>query len=142
MKTTFLLTMAAVLFTSTVGFAKKSEVSQCLDNATSNNAMKQCVFAEYQRQDKKLNIEYQELMTTLKKDESEDGKEIVNRVIKAERAWITLRDTSCAVEGVEMMNGSGEGLIVGGCLGKLTRERVVYIMGLQKSLGSVEPETK
>ena len=39
-----------------------------------------------------------------------------------------------------MMNGSGEGLIVGGCLGKMTRERVIYIMGLQKSLGSAEPE--
>lgn len=142
MKTTFFLTIATVLFTSTVSFAKKSEVSQCLDGATSNSAMKQCVFAEYDRQDKKLNIEYQELMTSLKKDDSEDGKEIVNRVIKAERAWITLRDTSCAVEGIDMMNGSGEGLIVGGCLGKMTRERTIYIMGLQKSLGSGEPELK
>lgn len=142
MKTTLLLTIATVLFTSTISFAKKSEVSQCLDNATSNNAMKQCVFAEYDRQDKKLNVEYQELMASLKKDDSEEGKEILNRVIKAERAWITLRDTSCAVEGIEMMNGSGEGLIVGGCLGKMTRERVVYIMGLQKSLGSAQPETK
>lgn len=142
MKSTLLLTIATALLTSTVSFAKKSEVSQCLDNATSNYDMKQCVFDEYGRQDKKLNIEYQELMTSLKKDKSEDGKEIVDRVIKAERAWITLRDTSCAVEGIEMLNGSGEGLIVGGCLGKMTRDRVIYIMGLQKSLGSAEPESK
>lgn len=142
MKVTFVVTMATVLLSSIVSFAKKSEVSQCLDGATSNNAMKQCVFAEYDRQDKKLNAEYQELMGKLKKDESDEGKEILNRVIKAERAWITLRDTSCAVEGIDMMNGSGEGLIIGGCLGKMTRERVVYVMGLQKSLGSSDPDQK
>lgn len=136
MKAVLLILSAATLLFSASAFAKKSEVSQCLDNATSNNAMKQCVFAEYTRQDKKLNSEYQVLMSSLKKDDSEEGKEIVNRVIMAERAWITLRDTSCAVEGIEMMNGSGEGLVVGGCLGKMTRERVVYIMGLQKSLGT------
>jgi uncharacterized protein YecT (DUF1311 family) len=73
-------------------------------------------------------------MGVLKKDTSEEGKQIVERVIKAQRAWITLRDTTCDVEGIEMMNGTGEGLIIAGCLGKMTRERALYIIGLQKTL--------
>lgn len=132
----------AVVFASLGAFAKKNEVNQCLDKAQSNMEMKQCVFEEYRRQDVKLNSEYQQLMGTLRKDTSDEGKQIIDRVIKAERAWITLRDTSCDVEGIEMMGGSGEGLIVGGCLGKLTRERVVYVMGLQKSLGSGSSDPK
>lgn len=133
MKTTFAMLATLILSASALA---KSEVNRCLDNATNNMAMKQCVYDEYSRQDKKLNAEYQELMKVLKKDTSSEGQEITNRVIKAERAWITLRDTSCDVEGIDMMGGTGEGLIVGGCLGKMTRERTLYIMGLQKSLGS------
>ena len=142
MKNLILLALMTSLFSLTSLAAKKSEVNRCLDNAQSNMAMKQCVYEEYSRQDQKLNAEYQELMVKLKKDASDDGKEIIDRVIKAERAWIALRDTSCAVEGIDMLGGSGEGLIVGGCLGKLTRERVVWVMGLQKSLGQADAGTQ
>lgn len=76
-------------------------------------------------------------MSALRKDTSEQGKEIINRVVKAQRAWIVLRDASCDVEGIEMLGGTGEGLLVGGCLGDMTRERVEYIIKLQKTLGAV-----
>lgn len=50
-----------VLSVSVAAMAKgeKSLVDECLDKATNNMAMKQCVFEEYARQDKKLNAEYQ-----------------------------------------------------------------------------------
>lgn len=129
-----------VLFSATAFGKGKSILDKCLDEATSNYAMKQCISQEYTRQDDKLNKEYKSLMETLKKDTSQEGLEIVTRVIKAERAWINFRDTSCAVDGIQMLGGSGEGLIVGECLTKLTRERANYVIGLQKTLLTSECE--
>lgn len=97
--------------------------------------MKQCVFEEYERQDKKLNIEYKKLITGLKKDDSAEGKEILTRVILNQRAWIPMRDTTCEVEAIDMLGGTGEGLVRGGCLGRMTKERVEYIIKLQENLG-------
>lgn len=135
MKKLLVLSAIATLFSIT-SFAQKSVVDICLDKAANNMEMKMCVYDEYGRQDKKLNAEYKILVGNLKKDTSEEGIEIVNRIIKAQRAWISFRDTSCDVEGIDMLNGTGEGLIVGGCLGRLTGERVVYIMQLKKTLTS------
>ncbi|MGZ3775117.1 MAG: lysozyme inhibitor LprI family protein [Pseudobdellovibrionaceae bacterium] len=130
------------LLMSATTFAKgKALVDKCLDKAENNGAMIQCVSEEYQRQDKKLNKEYKVLMKELNKDNSDEGKEIVRRVINAERAWINFRDTSCDVDGIEMLGGSGESLVVSGCLGRVTRERVNYVIGLQKTLVQKDAST-
>lgn len=130
------LLVGVVLCLSAVAFAADAEfnVDQCLDNAQSNNDMKACVYQEYRLQDKKLNEAYKSLVKQIKAGDPEYSKEILNRVVSAQKAWIKLRDTTCAVEGIDMLGGSGEGLVVGGCLGRLTKERVQYLVELKKHL--------
>jgi uncharacterized protein YecT (DUF1311 family) len=124
----------AMLLAISVNTFAKSNVDECVDKASSNNAMKQCVYAEYHDQDLILNDEYKKLIAELKKDNSDDGKIIIDRVVNNQRAWIAMRDTTCDVEGIDMLGGSGEGLIVGGCLGRETASRVEKIKEIQKNL--------
>ena len=115
----------------------KSKLDECLNTANSNMAMKQCIYDEAQFQDQRLNEAYKKLMDRLKKDQSDDGKEVVSRIIAAEKAWIAFRDATCSVEGIDMMGGTGEGGIVGECVGNMTKERVDYITTLDKHLSEV-----
>lgn len=111
--------------------------TKCLDTADSNNAMKQCAFSKHDEADALLNQVYKQIVTSLKagaeqeKDLSDFEKlsqETLNRLVASERAWITYRDTQCNYEGANMLNGSGEGLIIGGCLGSKTIGRIKEIM--------------
>ena len=110
----------------------KTELELCYDKAMSTVEMYECQKTENEKQDKRLNQEYQKLMGELRKDQSEDGKEIVERAVKAQRSWITFRDASCDLEGAQMLGGSGQISIVMGCVGRMTKERADYIVELQK----------
>lgn len=134
MKKAILALAMLVVGSTALATSLKFDVDQCLDNAQSNVEMKECVYEEYRLQDLKLNSVYKRLMAKLKADKSEEGAEIVRRVTAAQKAWITVRDTTCAVEGIDMLNGTGEGLIVGGCMGRITRERVAYLSELEENL--------
>lgn len=129
--------IACLLFSSI--FAKASvesiraEQSACLDEATSNVGMKQCVGDAYDKADAELNTVYKEIVKKLKaKSQDEDSAEILKRLVAAERAWITFRDTNCDLQSIEMLNGTGEGLINAGCVTEATLNRIVE---LQKLLG-------
>ncbi|MGZ3768077.1 MAG: lysozyme inhibitor LprI family protein [Bdellovibrio sp.] len=129
------LVIALTVLVSTTAFGKgKSLVDKCLEKAENTYAMLDCISQDHDRKDKKLNDEYKALMAGLEKDVSKDGLEIRDRVLKAERAWIKYRDTSCKMDGIEMLGGTGESLIVGECLNKMTQERTNYLVGLQKTL--------
>ncbi len=46
-----------------------------------------------------------------------------------------MRDTTCDVEGIEMLGGSGEGLVILGCLNRMTSERAVELKNMEKYAG-------
>ncbi len=81
---------------------------------------------------------YNRLMITLQTDQSDDGVRIVSRVTAAQQAWIKMRDTTCAVEGIEMLNGSAERLLVDACWDRMTEERVKYLTDLAKTLTGIQ----
>lgn len=83
----------------------------------STHEMIQCTDRELQQYDRKLNRVYRELMQRLPPEERQ-------RLREADRAWITYRDRECDFEGFEMRGGSGEALLVAGCLVTKTRERI------------------
>ncbi len=88
----------------------------CLDGATSTLAMRKCNAKELAYQDDRLNANYQAAMRHISARE----KTILR---KAQRAWIRYRDSKCQSEGLEMRGGSGEYLLIGGCLVDETRKR-------------------
>jgi len=108
----------------------------CLDKADNTAAINGCSYDKLQNSDKLLNEVYQDRVSNLKaqalkeKDASQFEKyaeETLQRLIKAQRAWITFRDADCDLQGANMLNGTGEGMIIGGCLAEKTFKRVKEI---------------
>jgi uncharacterized protein YecT (DUF1311 family) len=110
----------------------------CMDNAESNADMKQCEADAYVAADKELNSVYKKMIKELndvsaqeQKDKIEDseryGAETKRRLVESQRAWVKFRDTNCSYKGTQMLNGSGEGLIVLGCLADTTLNRVAEL---------------
>ena len=148
-----LIIAAALTLMTTLAHADlKSDVAQieatnkaCSDKAISNNDMKQCAFSAQDAYDKLLNVTYKKIVAALKAaipQEKKDGptvggktysEETLNRLVVSERAWVTFRDAQCSLESTEMLGGTGEGLIIGGCLGDQTKDR---ILSLDSILGS------
>lgn len=67
------------------------------------------------------------------KDEVTGSAEILKRLIASERAWITYRDTSCNLESISMLGGTGETNVYGDCLYVKTKQRVLDLQGIQGS---------
>lgn len=104
----------------------------CMDKAESNADMKGCTFDAYQKADGLLNASYKSIVADLKKasgdtDMDKSNAETLTRLVKSERAWVAFRDAECDFEGTEMLGGSGESLVVGGCLYDQTVQRVKSI---------------
>jgi uncharacterized protein YecT (DUF1311 family) len=92
----------------------------CTEADDSNQAMIHCAAEARTEADAVLNETYQHIVAGLK-NIGEDER--FNRLKTAERAWITYRDAQCQLEGSEMLGGSGEPLLVAGCLYRLISER-------------------
>jgi len=106
------------LLSSVLSRASSSSPANCNDYAAlSTHAMLQCEDKALQRYDRQLNIAYQKLMRTLPLEER-------IRLKKAEQAWMVYRDLECHFEGFEMRDGSGEALLIQGCLIAKTRSRL------------------
>lgn len=85
-------TFICLLLLSNVVFAEKtnSQFDTCMDKAGGVTVnMLNCIGAETQRQDKKLNTMYQNVMKSLTNENKE-------RLKKAQQAWIKYRDANCS----------------------------------------------
>lgn len=108
--------------------AIETRQKRCIDKDPSNTGMKMCTYAAYGEADKVLNSVYKSAVAGLKggatgQSAGSDEKEKLKRLVKAEQAWIVYRDAECELQGVEMLGGTGEGLVVDGCLYELTTQR-------------------
>lgn len=105
-------------------------LSKCYDAAKSSEALKACAEEDYTLADQKLNQVYTKLIEQIKGninpdaiDQSDAAIETLNRLVASEKAWTLYRDTQCNFEGTVMIGGEGEGVVITGCLSRLTRER-------------------
>lgn len=89
---------------------------QCNPNGTTLE-MKKCASDQYAVADKKLNQNYQTLIGQLSPERKQ-------RLIEAQRAWISFRDKTCRFESSEVLGGSAESLFLTTCLTKVTQQRV------------------
>lgn len=105
------------------GGAYTSTYGQCMDASGGvTAAMLDCMAAEMQVQDARLNASYQQLLKTSAPTRQEQLK-------KVQRAWVSFRDLNCDFY-AEPDGGSMVTLSVNGCLLEMTAVRADELSGL------------
>lgn len=87
----------------------------------STQGMIGCNMTYYDAADAILNARYKDITKQLKKD---GDTETQKRLVAAQRAWIAFRDSECQLQGTSMLGGTGENVIITGCLTGKVIERV------------------
>ena len=114
---------AAASVTTDLATIEKT-MGTCIDADSSNMNMKMCSGTAYEAADKVLNTVYAAAVAPMKGPKADaDSKEILDRIVTSERAWITYRDAECKLQGIDMLGGSGETLEISDCLYKMTSDR-------------------
>jgi uncharacterized protein YecT (DUF1311 family) len=109
----------------------EARLDACMKVDGSNSGMKQCTSSAYQAADKILNETYQQLSKSWSAGDS-DSVERKKRLVAAQRAWVAFRDADCSLQASDMLGGTGEGLIVLGCLYKATSDRAKQLEELMQ----------
>ena len=103
-------------------------------NATTQYDMNACAVADWKAADAELNASYKDLVALL--TQWDDGEALTNReggvekLRKAQRAWVAYRDAACEVAGWPMHGGSAEPLLIYGCMRQLTEQRTADLNDL------------
>ncbi|MEM8778287.1 MAG: lysozyme inhibitor LprI family protein, partial [Cyanobacteria bacterium P01_G01_bin.49] len=93
----------------------QAQSSNC-ENPQTQTQMNICAAQEFARVDAELNQRYQELLPKL----SQQRKD---QLIKAQKAWIAFKETSCEFEASQVAGGSMEPLVRANCLTEQTTRR-------------------
>lgn len=141
----FLTLITSLLVTSTTVFAVESadvekkiadiekQWATCLESpdGQSTVGMNGCGLEANEAADTVLNELYQQMIKGLNadinsndQDTVDNAKEVKGRLVAAQRAWITFRDTNCYLVGAQMLGGTGEGTLTIGCIAQTTIDRV------------------
>jgi uncharacterized protein YecT (DUF1311 family) len=101
----------------------------CIDKDSSDAAMKMCSNQAGKEADKLLNKVYQAALKSFKgshagQPPSSDSRESSKRLMASERAWVAYRNADCSLQGVTMLGGTGESLVISDCFYLLTKNRV------------------
>ena len=91
--------------------------SSC-EQATTQSAMNECAGQAYKKSDAELNRVYKEVRAGLK-----DNKQMTDKLVKAQRAWVAFRDAECSFQGAKTTGGSVHSMVVSMCLDDVTRTR-------------------
>ena len=100
----------------------------CAEAAVSTMDSNICSSQAYQDADAELNMVFKKIKNQNAQD-SETSVEMNKRLVNAQRAWIAFRDADCELSGSSMLGGTGEGMIINGCLATTTIERVKNLSG-------------
>ena len=107
--------------------AIEGKLKTCLAKNETTMGMNQCNGDALAAADKVLTSVYRNGVDQFKRsqpgDSGEDNKEKLTRLIASERAWVAYKESDCNLQGITMLNGSGEGTILGDCLYRMTRDR-------------------
>ncbi len=106
------------------GAAQAEDALDCKD-PKDQSAMTQCAGLDFEKADKELNALWPKLKADAEASDKDTGKtEYADALLSSQRAWIAFRDAECAWQGFEMHGGSGEPMLVNGCMARLTKQRI------------------
>ncbi|MBZ8178896.1 lysozyme inhibitor LprI family protein [Oscillatoria salina] len=111
-------TLSTLAISTTVTVAEGISVAQApnCNNPQTQSEINQCAAIAYRNSDRRLNQVYQQLVPRLSSSRKQ-------KLIQAQRAWITFRDASCEFERSEFQGGTIAPAIYNGCLADLTERR-------------------
>lgn len=92
------------------------QLSACIEESGSTAEKNKCVEEFSKAVDLELSRVYNSIRTQLLKSKDINAKETLKRLIASKKAWMTFRDADCDLVGTQMLGGTGEGPMVGGCL--------------------------
>lgn len=92
---------------------------QCMDKASSTVAMSECIRAETQLQDQRLNRVYKQLMGKLDAGQQKSLRDV-------QRKWLAYRDGNCGFH-VQASGGTMAQLEGGSCVMDMTRDRAAEL---------------
>jgi uncharacterized protein YecT (DUF1311 family) len=106
----------------------EAHLTACAEKDMSNAGMKMCSQQAGKEADTLLNKVYQAAVTSLKgsrpgNQAPREDEESLRRLIASERAWINYRDAECPLQGIAMLGGTGESLLISDCYYSLTKSR-------------------
>ncbi len=107
-------------------------------NTMVQSELNACAYADWEEADARLNNIYVEAVALLEREDAEFPIPEASRLEAlrdAQRAWVTFRDKSCAVESYLWKGGSAEPLATYGCLRVLTEERIGHLRGMIEAWG-------
>lgn len=127
-KVLFLVSFFIISLSGKSSYSKT--LTECQD-MPDNASIGMCLDDVFKESDAQLNLKYQKLVSRLKTSSLEENKELLSRLVKAQRAWITFKDTTCELEGMQMYGGSGQGLQVLSCHLEMTEKRIEDLIRYQ-----------
>ena len=92
---------------------------QCMDKASSTVALSECIRAETQLQDQRLNRVYKQLMGKLDAGQQKSLRDV-------QRKWLAYRDGNCGFH-VQASGGTMAQLEGGSCVMDMTRDRAAEL---------------
>lgn len=105
-------------------------------NPLDQTTMTACAYKDFARADRALNVAWKKALGYWAKldksnlTERDNAPTYVQAMTKSQRAWIAFRDAQCVVEGQAMRGGSGEPMLAGQCLARLTKQRTKFLNSL------------
>ena len=114
------------------GFQAAAQTDAC-NTAQTQAEFNICAAQDWEDADAALNIAYRFAVDEMKRIDadlpaSQRGAEAALR--RSQRAWITVRDDTCAARGYLMHGGSAEPMLVFGCRAEMSRARTAELATL------------
>lgn len=107
--------LSAVLSALAFLFPSFAAAQNC-KNPDTQLAMNACAARDYDREDKRLNQTYRDLLTKIESAKREKLREV-------QRAWLSYRDLNCDFQSADYEGGSIYSLVQSSCLGEMTKQR-------------------
>ena len=104
------------------------------DNAMTQFQINECTAQEMEAADAALNIAYKAAMVTMKEVDTyvpRAERGAAAALLRAQRAWITVRDETCTAQGYAMYGGSARQSLINGCLTMMTQSRTEELLRLR-----------
>jgi uncharacterized protein YecT (DUF1311 family) len=92
-------------------------------NPDTQMAMNVCAARDYEREDKRLNQAYRDLVAKLEQGKREKLRDV-------QRAWLSYRDLNCDFQSDDYQGGSIYSLIQSSCLAEMTKQRTKDLKAL------------
>lgn len=135
----FVLSM--LMLVSTLAFADVKDsiakidhkTQSCLSNPDNQSTAgtTQCTYDGYQDLDRLLNTTYNGIVDSVKNTEEgysdSERADILKRLEASEQAWVAYRSANSNLQGVPMIGGSGQGLLVASSYYEMTKARILEL---------------